>query len=166
LLSGGPTGTLGGGPTGRLIGGLTGGRSTGEHGGGVADTDWMAPVTATTPAVGMTNAAVSDASLIRDLRCTIPPSTDRNPLPVVGAHSTNEFCSAPESGEETDVSGAEFSLRTHRLNGHHLPDGAQIVTHEGVVSIGALTINPLRFGSSGRTTCNPTRTRLCQTRTG
>ena len=90
VLGGGPTGVLGGGPTGRLIGGLTGGLSTGEHGGGVADADWMAPVIATTPTAGTNSAAVSDTTRIDDLRRTFVLLRE-NPTPVGVADRTNGF---------------------------------------------------------------------------
>jgi hypothetical protein len=85
VLGGGPTGVLGGGPTGRLIGGLTGGRSTGEHGGGVADADEMAPMIATPLTAGTASAADKAATLIDDRRDTISPLLPTSPLPPVSA---------------------------------------------------------------------------------
>ena len=109
MLGGGPTGVLGGGPTGRLIGGLTGGLSTGEHGGGVADADWMAPVIATTPTAGTNSAAVSDTTLIDDLRRTL--SSCERPLLSVSRTVPTGLDWALEDGRGFVGDAAEISRR-------------------------------------------------------
>jgi hypothetical protein len=78
VLLGGPTGVLIGGPTGRLMGGLTGGRSS-EHCGGVANTDWIVPVTATTPTAGTNSAAATHTALTDVRRRTSAPPSQRTP---------------------------------------------------------------------------------------